>query len=87
MKVIDTEITVGPNGTAVIAAKLPADMAEGTHRAVLVLEDGPQPQRPKAGRLVNPEGLWASQGTDVSAADIAAAREEMWGKFDRGTGA
>ncbi len=36
------------------------------------------------GPLFDPEGLWASQGADVSLEEIAEARREMWGKYDRG---
>lgn len=33
--------------------------------------------------LFNPEGLWAGQGTNISPEEIAEARREMWGKYDR----
>ncbi len=33
--------------------------------------------------LLNSEGLWAGQGTDISDKDLATARAEMWNKFDR----
>ena len=32
--------------------------------------------------LRDPEGMWAKQGINITAEDIAEARREMWGKFD-----
>ena len=34
-------------------------------------------------RLYNPEGLWAGQGKDISPEDLAEARKDMWGKYDK----
>ncbi|MGW8256332.1 MAG: DUF2281 domain-containing protein [Thermoguttaceae bacterium] len=34
--------------------------------------------------LDNPEGLWAGNEADISAEELAEARKEMWGKYDRG---
>lgn len=36
----------------------------------------------RAGKLINPEGIWANQGTDISPEDLAEARREMWSKID-----
>ena len=34
-------------------------------------------------QLFNPEGLWAGRGEDISPEDLAEARKEMWGKYDK----
>ena len=38
-----------------------------------------KPKRP----LKSLYGLWAGHGVDISEADIAEARKEMWGNFPR----
>ena len=39
----------------------------------------PAPKRPRKSLY----GLWAGQGIDISEADIAESRYEMWGNFPR----
>lgn len=41
-------------------------------------------QRGGAGGLINPRGMWANQGTDISPEELAEARKEMWGRFQDG---
>ena len=81
-KTFDTEILVGPDRTAVIRVTMPDDVPTGLHRATIVF-DAVEPQAEALPVLFNPEGLWAGQETDVSDEELAAARSEMWGKFDR----
>jgi hypothetical protein len=38
---------------------------------------------PRTRPLKSAEGLWADLGIDLSEADIAEARREMWGNFPR----
>jgi len=33
------------------------------------------------GPLINPEGLWAGRGCDITHEELAEARREMWSKF------
>jgi hypothetical protein len=32
-------------------------------------------------RLIDPKGLWAGRGCDISQEELAEARREMWSKF------
>ena len=41
-------------------------------------------RRKRKGILIDPEGLWANQGSDVSPEDLAEARREMWGRIQDG---
>jgi hypothetical protein len=36
------------------------------------------------GKLIDPRGMWANQGTDISPEDLAGARREMWGRIQGG---
>ena len=82
MKTFETEVMVAPDRTAVIRLKLPDDISTGRHRVRIVVDPDEQPATASP-VLLNPEGLWAGQGTDVTEEDLAAARAEMWGKFER----
>lgn len=73
---------MAPDRTAVIRLKLPNDISTGRHRATIVVDPDEKPATALP-VLFNPEGLWAGQGTDVTEEDLATARAEMWGKFDR----
>jgi len=34
--------------------------------------------------LIDPRGMWANQGNDISPEDLAEARREMWGRIQDG---
>ena len=76
------EMTIQVPSERIVTLKLPDDVLPGTHRVLVVIEESstaPSHTQP----LFNPEGMWAGQNTDISPQDIAEARREMWGKFDR----
>ncbi|MBW1669410.1 MAG: DUF2281 domain-containing protein [Deltaproteobacteria bacterium] len=50
-------------------------------REVLDFVDFLHKKSEKKAPLSSPKGLWANLGIDISEADIAEARREMWGNF------
>jgi hypothetical protein len=69
MRTIETTIIVGLDGTA--TTRLPADVAPGLHRAVLVLDDG-EPRRLGKGETLfaSPTGMIEIIGDIVSPIDV-----------------
>lgn len=78
MKAIATTIQV--SSERLVTLKLPDDISPGEHHVVVVIDE-PAVSATLSGPLLDPEGLWADQGTDISPEDIAEARKEMWAKF------
>ena len=60
-----------------------ADLPPGSQLEVLDFVEFLAKKSGQRHPLFNPEGLWANQGSDISPEDIAEARREMWGKYDR----
>ncbi len=58
---------------------LPAEKQKEVLKFVESLKPGGDPQSP----LRSVEGLWADLDIDITEADIAEARREMWGNFLR----
>lgn len=81
MKTIDTTIQV--SAERLVTLKLPDEVTPGEHRILVVIDEQPISTTHR-GKLLNPEGLWADQGTDISSEHITEARKEMWGKFASG---
>jgi hypothetical protein len=46
MQTIETSISVNTDGSAVLAIKLPENLAAGVHRAVLIVEEQPVLDKP-----------------------------------------
>jgi hypothetical protein len=55
------------------------------HRQLEVLDfvDFLAEKKNRKGPLFSPQGLWAGRGHDVTPGDIAEARKEMWGKYEK----
>jgi hypothetical protein len=73
MRTIETNLTVVSTGKGIL--ELPADVAPGQHKAVVMLED-PQPQRPDELRLpVYDTAPWPE--------DLSLRREDLYGDDGR----
>ena len=58
---------------------LPPDKQREVLEFAQALSAGPSAKKP----LRSPKGLWADLGIDVSGADLAEIRREMWQNFPR----
>lgn len=77
MHVVETQATVTPDRELVVRVQLPADMAPGPHRVVVVVEESPQMQPP-----TGPLNLPLLQA-DSWPADLSLRREDMYGDWGR----
>lgn len=77
MKTMDITVQVPPG--RVVTVKLPDDVEPGAHRLRVTIDD-PSPAVHET-RLVDPAGLWAGSGKDITREEIDEARREMWRKW------
>jgi hypothetical protein len=81
MRAIETDITVAPDGRAVVELQLPASVSAGKHRAVVVLGEGEEDY---------PGGPVKQQPVDIPVhdfgpwpANISLRREDLYGDHGR----
>jgi hypothetical protein len=82
MRTIETDITVAPDGKAVVELQLPATVSAGKHRAVVVLDEGEADDRrtaaearPSVEMPIHDFGPWP--------ANLSLRREDLYGDHGR----
>ncbi len=79
MRTIETAISVGPDGTAVIQLQVPRDVSAGVHRAVVIVEEQPA----VAGQPVDAPPSLLPLTFEGWPADCTFRREDMYGDDGR----